>query len=384
MKIMLSAGEASGDLHGADIARALKKLSPDIKLLGMGGAAMREAGVDVRFDIAEHNVMGIVEVLKNLRSLFALRDAMVKTMLEEEVDLFVTIDYPDFNMRVAEKAKAAQIPVFSYIPPSAWAWRQGRAQKVARLADKIAAIFPFETAVYEAAGADITFVGNPLLDAVKPSMDEAAARSFFQVPNGRRVVLLLPGSRPQEIRKLLPVMLEAAEGLQRDCAQYAFYLPLASTIAHELIQDLLDSAAVDVKVTSERRYDLMYIADTAIASSGTVTLEAALLGLPSVVIYKMAPLTYYIGRLLVKLENFSLPNIIAGERVLPELLQNEVTAANIVQAVKQIETTAADGTAVREKLAFIKERLGQPGAAMRAAQLMLETALAKRRGGRSS
>lgn len=379
MKIMLSAGEASGDLHGADIAEALKKLQPDVELIGMGGAAMRRAGVDVRFDIAEHSVMGIVEVLKNLRSLFALRDDMIKMMLAEKIDLFVTIDYPDFNMRVAAKAKAAGIPVFSYIPPSAWAWRQGRAKKVAGIADKLAAIFPFETAVYEAAGADIEFVGNPLLDAVRPELNEAAARQYFNVPDGKRIILLLPGSRRQEIMKLLPVMLAAADKLKSLSDEYVFYLPLASTISREIVQDMLASCTADVIITTEKTYDLMNIADAAIASSGTVTLEAALLGLPSVVVYKMAPLTYYISRRLVKLPDISLPNIVAGERVIPELLQNEVTADNIVRELKNIETTSPQSQLIRKKLALVKERLGEPGAAVRAARLMLETAQSKRR-----
>ncbi len=381
--MMLSAGEASGDLHGASIARALRELHPDIELIGMGGPAMRGAGVDIRYDIADRSVMGFVEVLKNLRSLFALRDAMIETMRRENVDLFVTIDYPDFNMRVAAKAKQAGIPVFSYIPPSAWAWRKGRAKSVAKIADKLAAIFPFETSVYEAAGADITFVGNPMVDTVKPELSIEEALRFFAVPQGKRVVLLLPGSRRQEIAGLLPIMLEAAEKLRRQSVEYVFYLPIAPTVSDGLLREILERSAVPVQVTTEKIYDLMRIADTAIATSGTVTLEAALLGLPSVVVYRLTTVSYWIGSLLVKLPNFSLPNILAGERVLPELLQKEVTAENIVRCVKEIETASPKGAAVRERLAIVRERLGAPGAAKRAARLMLETAERRRGGNRT-
>jgi lipid-A-disaccharide synthase len=370
MKIMISAGEASGDLHGAEIAAALYKICPKAEIIGMGGKAMRRAGVDVRYDIEKNSVMGFVEVVKNLRALFRLRDEMVETMRRENVDILVTVDYPDFNMRLAAKAKAAGIKIFSYIPPSAWAWRKGRAKKTAAIADKIAAIFPFEIDVYKKAGADIEFVGNPMVDTVKTSMEENAARKFFAVPQDKKIILLLPGSRVQEIQKLLPVMLKAAERLHEEDESYVFYLPAASTIPEKMLEKIISAANLEVVITHEKTYDLMAIADTAIATSGTVILEAALLGLPSVVLYKMARLTYYIGRVLVRLPNFSLPNIIAGERVLPELLQNEVTADNIVRELKKI---AANAPQVRAKLAAVRERLGQSGAAERAARLIVQT-----------
>ena len=210
MKIMLSAGEASGDLHGESLARAMQKLQPGVELVGFGGPKMAGAGVRLCADMREYSIMGVWEVIKNLRRIFGLLKKLQEFMAEEKPDLLVLIDYPDFNWRLAAKAKAMGIPVFSYIPPSAWAWRKGRAKKCAALADELAAIFPFELPVYQAAGANISFQGNPLLDTVKSSMSTGEARNYFQVSQKGEPVLLLPGSRKQEIEMLFPVMLEAA------------------------------------------------------------------------------------------------------------------------------------------------------------------------------
>lgn len=371
--VMLSAGEASGDLHGAGIATALKKIAPDIRLLGMGGQAMRQAGVDIRYDIAEYSVMGFLEVVKNLPRLFKLRDNLVDIMRREKPDILVIIDYPDFNLRLAKCAKQLGIPVFSYIPPSAWAWRQGRAKQVAALADQIAAIFPFEMPVYEAAGAKIAFVGNPLVEMVSMKLDEVATRQYFDISDDQLTILLLPGSRRQEVMSLLPVMLEAAVKFKESYPKAQFFLPVASTISTELLEPLLSQYNVKVKLVNAHVYELMHIADAAIATSGTVTLEAALAGLPSVVVYKMAQFSYSIARCFIKIPNVSLPNIIAGERIIPELLQSEVTASNVVRELSKLLPDNPTGQEVRQKLYAIKTEMGPPGAATRTAELILAT-----------
>lgn len=372
-KVMLSAGEASGDLHGAGIAAALKDIAGDIQMFGMGGSEMRKAGVDILYDIADYGVMGFVEVVRNLPKMFKLRDDLVEVMKREKPDILVIIDYPDFNLRLAKCAKTLGIPIFSYIPPSAWAWRKGRAKSVAKLADKIAAIFPFETEVYRQAGANIEFVGNPLVDIAKPQMSVDAAKKFFNVETGKSVILLLPGSRKQEIAKLLPVMLASAEKIAERKADVQFFLPLASTISEEIICDMLNKYKVQVQITRAHTYDLMHIADSAIAASGTVTLEAALLGLPSVVVYKMEPISYFIARRLVNLPNVSLPNIIMGKRIIPELLQSEVNADNVEDEVMRIMRGSEAGGKIREELKRLREKLGSPGAVGRVAQLILQT-----------
>ncbi len=376
-KVMISVGEASGDLHGASVANALKNIQPDIKLFGMGGQAMRSAGVDVVHDIADLGVIGFVEVVKNLPRLFKLRDSLVELMHFERPDVLVVIDYPDFNMRLAAKAKEIGIPVVSYISPSAWAWRKGRAKDVAKVVDRLAAIFPFEADVYREAGANVTFVGHPLLDIVKPSMSRADAYSFFTADPNNPIVLLLPGSRTQEITNLLPVMLAAAEKIVKQVPDCQFYLPVASTISREMLQNILKNYSLKVTLTDENTYDLMSIANTAIAASGTVTLEAALLKLPCVVIYKMATLTYWLGKLLVKIPHFSLPNIVAGRQVIPELLQDAVSADQITRKILPMLLDNQEKNRLQHDLTEVRQKLGDIGAVDRVARVIIEVAQAK-------
>lgn len=373
-KIMFSAGEVSGDMHGASLAKAIKQLEPEAELFGFGGPQMQAAGVDIRCNMQDYNVMGFWEVLKNLRRMFQLRDELLEIMRRERPDLLVLIDYPDFNWRLAAKAKELGVPIFSYIPPSAWAWRKGRAKPVAKLADQIAAIFPFETKVYEDAGARIEFVGNPLIDTVKPSMTKEAAAEYFGLDPLKHNILLLPGSRKQEITIILPEMLKAARELRRQEPDTEFFLPAAPGISLELLEQLIAEHGVAVQIKTDHTYDLMNICDLAIATSGTVTLEAALLGLPSVILYKMSPVSYFIGNLLVHVPNFSLPNIIANERILPELLQAEVSTERIVAEAKKMFKGTAGAAAIKDKLALIRQRLGKPDAAGRVAKLILATA----------
>ncbi|MBP1764246.1 MAG: lpxB [Firmicutes bacterium] len=365
-KIMLSVGEASGDLHGASLAKALKAMQPDISLIGMGGSGMRAAGVDIVYDIADLGVMGIVEVVRNLRKMFRLRDLLTEVMERERPDVLVVIDYPGFNMRLAAVAKRLGIPVVSYISPSVWAWGRGRAKGVAETVTKVAAIFSFEAEVY----------------IVKPQWSKEEAIRHFGVNPAYPVVLLLPGSRRHEIDRLLTPMLEAAVRISEAIPGCQFFLPVASTISREAIQTKLQSYPVDVQLTDGYTYDLMNIADLALAASGTVTLEAALLQVPSVVIYKTAFLTYLIGKALVRIDNISLPNIVAGRRILPEFLQSAVTADNLVAAALPMLQDPAVRAKNKADLAEVRHRLGEPGAVNRVARLVLDVA-AESRGGRA-
>lgn len=373
-KIMISVGEASGDLHGASVAKALKDICPDIRLFGMGGQAMRTAGVDIIYDIADLGVIGFVEVIKNLPRLFELRDNLAELMEREQPDALVIIDYPDFNMRLAKIAKKKGIPVVSYISPTVWAWRKGRAKTVAETVQKVAAIFPFEAEVYAEAGANVTFVGHPLLDIVKTKMSKAEAYQHFGVIPEKPLVLLLPGSRQQEIMNLLPVMLEAAEKIVLQVPDCQFFLPIASTISREMIQTILNKYSISVTLTENNTYDLMSISDAAIAASGTVTLEASLLKLPTVIIYKVATLTYLLGKMLIKIPYVSLPNIIAGRKIVPELIQYDANAENIAKEVIPILTQPDVRTMVYEDLEDMRQRLGSEGAVERVAREILAVA----------
>lgn len=375
MKIMFSAGEVSGDLHGAGLATEIRALEPDIELMGFGGEQMERAGVRLIRNFASYNIMGVLEVIKNLRRIFRLLDELTEAMKRERPQLLVLIDYPDFNWRLAKRARKLGIPVFSYIPPSAWAWRRGRAKACAAVANEFLAIFPFETRVYEEAGANISFVGNPLVDQVKPEMDDSSARRHFHIGDGEHVVVLLPGSRKQEIKLLLPVMLEAAGLLLKKKPGTRFFLPVANGIDRSRLETVISRSGVPVEITDKYRYSLMSVADAAIATSGTVVMEAALLGLPCVVVYRMARLNYMIGRLLVHVKHISLPNLLLEKRIQPELLQDEAEPVRIAEEVQKLYLGETERERVVEDLKRASAKLGAPGASRRAAEKILAAAV---------
>ena len=371
---MFSAGEVSGDIHGAAVARELQLIDPTIEMLGFGGDRMAAEGVRLVRNCKDFSIMGVWEVLKNLGRIFKLLSDLTEVMAREHPDILVLIDYPDFNWRLAKRAKKLGIRVFSYIPPSAWAWRKGRAKECAAIADQFAAIFPFEIEVYRQAGANITFVGNPLVDTVKPSMSAEAARRFFDVSKDRHVILLMPGSRRQEIKFLLEPMLGAAKLIADRRSDVEFFLPIADGVDRVTLTTAIAKSGVDVKLVGEHRYDLMSIADCAAAASGTVVLEAALLGMPCVVLYKMARLNYCIAKKFVHIDNFSLPNILLDKKIQPELLQDQVEPARISEELLKLLRGNENRAGVIEELREACEKLGKPGAAHRVARLILNAA----------
>lgn len=373
-KIMFSAGEVSGDLHGARLAEAIKKRDTHAELIGFGGDSMQKNGVRLIANMKEYNVMGVVEVIKNIRRILKLLDTLTEAMKREKPDLLVLIDYPDFNWRLAKRAKKLGIPVFSYIPPSAWAWRKGRAKDCAKLADEFIAIFPFETKVYEEAGANISFVGNPLVDTVKPSVSKAEARELFGISATDYPVLLLPGSRKQEIELLLRTMLAAAKKIKKAKPEAKFFLPIAQGISRTSIEEIIEESGLKVQLTEEKTYDLMGVCEFALATSGTVVMEAALMGLPCIVLYRFNKLNYFIGKLVVHIDYFSLPNILAGEGVLPELLQDEVNEDRIFKEAERYFEEAGYAEKVRSRLKEISKMLGKPDASGRVAEHILAAA----------
>lgn len=376
-KILISAGEASGDIHAAAVTAAIKKLEPDAEVFGMGGDALRNAGGEVLFDIKEHGVMGFAEIIFKLPALFRLRNNFVKVMEERKPDCLVVVDYPGFNMKIAKIAHEKGIPVVSYISPSAWAWHKSRAKKVAQIVDKVAAIFPFEYDVYHEAGADTVFVGHPLLDIVQPSMPRKEAEVFAGKCEGRKLVLLMPGSRLMEIEKMLPTLLLAAKVLQQRMPEVDFTMPRAGTIPLELLESKIKEAGIEVKITEGHNYDLFSVADLALATSGTVTLEAALCGLGSVIVYRTSAINAFIARRVINIPNIGLPNIVAGRQVLPELLQEDFTPEKVAQAAIDLLQPERNAQMKRD-LKYVRERLGQPGAVMRVAELVLKIAEEKK------
>ena len=376
-RILISAGEASGDIHAAAVTAAIKKIDSSAEVFGMGGDALRNAGGEVLFDIKDHGVMGFVEVLKKLPDLFKLRDDFEKVMDERKPDCLITVDYPGFNMKLAKLAHDKGIPVVSYIAPSAWAWHKSRAKKVAKIVDKVACIFPFEYDVYKEAGAHVEFVGHPLVDIVKPSMTKEEAMAFAGKEEGKKLILLMPGSRLMEIEKMLPTLLEAAKIIKKQLPEVSFVMPRAVTIPISLLEEKIQASGLDVKITEGNNYDLFSVADLALATSGTVTLEAALCGLGSVIVYKTNPVTYFIAKLLVNIPHIGLPNIVAAKSVVPELIQNDFTPTKVAQeALALLESER--NVKMKEDLAYVKERLGKPGAVGRVAELVLKIAREKR------
>ena len=372
-KVLISAGEASGDLHAGAVTRAIKQLDPAAEIFGMGGDCLRDAGGQVLFDIKDHSVMGFVEVLKKLPDIWKLRSAFIELMEERKPDVLLTIDYPGFNMRLAKLAKARGIKVVSFIALSAWAWRPSRAAGVVKAVDKIASIFPFEYDLYKSYGADIEFVGHPLVDTVKPSLPRSEAEELAGKGEGRPLILLLPGSRAMEIQRLLPDMLSAAKILQQKRPDLDFAMPRAVTIPREMLAGPIRQAGLNIKLTEGHNYDVMSVADFAIATSGTVTLEAALCGLGCEILYKASPVSFWIAKQVVEIPCIGLPNIVAGRLIEPELLQENCTPDKIAATALDLLEPERFARLQRD-LKEVKEKLGEPGAVKRVAELVLRMA----------
>ena len=374
MKIMMSAGEASGDMHAALVAAEIKKENPEAELFGMGGKNMRNAGVRIIYDIENLGIIGFVEVVKHLSLFIKLRRFLKEEMIKEKPDVFVCIDYPGFNMKMAHVAKELGIPVVYYIAPTIWAWNKGRVKNIIRDVKQVASIFPFEAEAYKNAGAPVTFVGHPLADTVKPSMSFDEAMEYFGGDPDKKRILLMPGSRKNEISELLPPMLEAGKLLSEksDCQ---FFLPRAGTISDEFLQSFLSKAPeLSVKVTEDKQYDLMQICTACAACSGTATLETALMKLPTVLVYKLAPFTWFMAKHLVKVKYAGLHNLLLQKEVTPELLQNAVTAEKIAKIINTWIQDENERMKTINELESVREVLGDGGAVRRTAKLILKTA----------
>ncbi|MDP3009305.1 MAG: lipid-A-disaccharide synthase [Methylococcales bacterium] len=370
--ILFSAGESSGDQHAANMFLEIKKHQPDINAIGMGGAKMAQAGIDIRYDSAGIGVIGVVEVLKHYGEIRRALTLMKRIIDTERPDLLVCVDYKEFNFKLAKYAKQQGVKVLFYVSPQVWAWRAGRVKAYGKVIDMMAVIFPFEIPYYEAENVPVRYVGHPSVDKVHPQYTKAEDMARFGLAVNRRVVGLLAGSRANEIKRLLPVMLAAAALLHERFLDCQFILPQADSISDELLAEYLTDAPVQVRVIKSQPYDVMQCCDAIMTTSGTATLEIALLTVPMVICYKLSPLTYWLGRLLVKTKFIGLPNIVAGKSIVREFIQHEATAENLTAEVTRMLTDEHYCTMMRENLSDVKQRLGQGGGSKNMALLALE------------
>ncbi len=374
---MIIAGEASGDLHGANLVKAMRRQTSNLQFYGMGGVELASAGVEILFDAQKIAVVGIVEVFAHLADILSAQRILRRRMEENRPELLILIDFPDFNLLLARKAKKIGIPVFYYISPQVWAWRSGRVKTMAKLVDKIGVILPFEESFYRERGVVAHYVGHPLLDTVRVDMDRQTFCEKHGLPQSKKIVGILPGSRRKELASLLPTFLASLRRVQeKSNDELLFVLPLASTLTEEdLVDNGLDpdNTGLKIHIILEDRYELMAFCDAVIAASGTVTLELALLETPMVVVYKVSPTTYFLGRLLVKIKCFSLVNLIADAPFICELLQNEANPENISQEILRLLNDETAKNDMRKKFLDLKKKLGDAGASQQAAELALTT-----------
>jgi len=359
--VMILAGEASGDAHAAEFVEQLRLEQPDIELSGMGGQAMQKAGVDVFFDSSIIAVVGLVEVLHHWGDIKKAMEIVKRHLDETRPDLRVLVAYPEFNLKMARHARQLGIKVLFYISPQVWAWREGRVKTIRERVDMMAVVFPFEETFYQKHQVPVRYVGHPLNDEVRASAERDILLQEFGLKPANKTVGLFPGSRQSEIRRLLPIILESAAQLKQQHPELQFLLPIASTLSADDIKPYLDDyQALSITLVSDRSYDVMEACDAIITVSGTVTLEIALLGKPMVIINKLAWLSYHIIKRMFKLDYIGLCNIVANERLVPELIQRDAQAGKIVTEIEKMLYDEAYRNSIREKLTRIQSMLAQP------------------------
>jgi lipid-A-disaccharide synthase len=372
LAIMFSAGESSGDQHAANMFLELKKHQLDIKGFGMGGAKMAQAGIDIRFNSGSIGVIGVVEVLKHYGEIRKALKLMQQLVLTERPDLLVCVDYKEFNLKLARFAKQCGIKVLFYVSPQVWAWRPGRVKTYGKVIDMMAVIFPFETAYYDAENVPVRYVGHPSVDKVHPLHSRSEDMVIYGLDESKPLVGLLPGSRANEINRLLPVMLAAAEILQLEIPGVQFILPQADSISDELLENYLYQSTIKITVIKNQPYDVIQCCDVVMTTSGTATLEIALLTVPMVITYKLSSLTYWLGRLLVNTPFIGLPNIILGKGFIKELIQHKATPESLAEEIKRILIEPFYTEQMRDNLNQVKNELGQGGGSKNMAELALE------------
>ncbi|HDL64238.1 MAG TPA: lipid-A-disaccharide synthase [Proteobacteria bacterium] len=367
--IMILAGEPSGDIHGGHLCRELKKLDPGLQLFGMGGPEMENAGFEVVHRIGDTGVVGLWEVYKEIGKYWKIFKKMVAVMEERRPDAVILIDYPGFNIRFARKAHQLGIKVYYYISPQLWAWGQWRIKKIRRYVDMMLVIFPFEKEFYNSHGIEAEFVGHPLIGTLNPNLKKEDCRKQLGITSSP-VIGLLPGSRKGEIEKILPLLLETAGILRDHLPEAEFLLPIASAELRPVVDDLMKSAPVEIKVVEENSQNIIVSSDLLILASGTVTLEAAVFLRPMIIVYKISFFSWIMGKLLIKIPFIGLVNIVSGKKIVQEFIQYQARPEAVARAGLEILTQPGIRDRMIRELKGVKEKLGLPGAAARAASVI--------------
>lgn len=367
--IMIVAGEASADAHAAALVRQLADLRPGLRVFGAGGAKLREAGAELLFDFSSVGVVGVTEIIPSLGRFWRAYQDLVAAAAERRPAGLILLDLPDFNLMLARKVRklSPATKIIYYISPQVWAWRRGRIKKIVERADAMLVIFPFEEELYRQVGMDVEFVGHPLVDSARASASADDLRREFGLA-GSPVVALLPGSRRAEVEKLLPVMAEAGRRLREHYPEACFALPRAPTLSPELISDRLGGLVDLVRVIPGRACDILAAADAAVVASGTATLEAAIIGTPMVVLGAVSWPSYFLVRPFIRVPHYSLPNVIAGRRLVAELIQMQVRPELVLAELRNLLDHREKLSAMRSELSRVKAALGEGGASARAAR----------------
>ena len=370
---LIIAGEASGDLHGAKLVQALLDAYPKARFTGMGGGRMRDAGVNTLFGIERMGAVGLVEIFSDLGHYFGVYRALMKEIASLKYTAVILIDYPTLNLRLAKHSRKHSCPVYYFISPQIWAWRKGRIKDIRKSVHKMFVVLPFEEKMYQEAGGDAEFLGHPFIDVVHSTRTRGDNLEKFALDSHKKIVGLLPGSRMNEITSLLDEMLLAAEKVKREMGECQFLLPVADTIDPVLIQKKLGSNPLDIKILKGETYNVMNTCDALIIASGSATLEAGIIGCPMVIIYKLSPLTYWLALMLINTPYYGLINIVAGESVVPELIQSKANAENIAAEILKLLKNPEYCQEVRARLLLVRKNLGRPGVMKAVAASMVDS-----------
>jgi len=370
--IFIIAGEASGDLYGAHLAKHIKSMDPDVTLSGLGGEKMSHAGVRLYYDLVSIAVVGIFEVLKELSTFKKIFRMTAKKLDEVKPDAVILIDYPGFNLRFAKEAKKRGIKVIYYISPQVWAWGKKRIKLMRKVVDRMIVLFAFEEKLYKENGIDAIFAGHPIIDIAVPSMEMDEAVKSFGLTPGKPTVALIAGSRAIEVKRMLPAMLRASRIIKKVMPDTQFVISKSPTLDEGIYTDILNKESMRVSIARDNIYDCLNVCDIALVCSGTATIDTAIMGKPMVVVYKLSNLTYFLLKHLVSTPNIAMANIIAQKTVVPELIQFDMTPEKIAAEALGILRNEERSDSIKEGLKEVKDALGGPGGSGRAAAAALE------------